>query len=384
MNLFKKVYCRIYQTAFHLAYPFLPYREPEILNSTLMISREIHAMGINSAMIVTDSFLHNSGAIDALKASLDENKIRYTVYDRTRPNPTAENVEQAFEIYSSQAFECLIGFGGGSAIDCAKAIGARAAYPKRSLDKLKGNLKILRRLPPIFAVPTTAGTGSEVTVTAVITDTVKKHKYTMNAFPLIPAFAVHDPENTYTLPPHLTATTGMDAFTHAVEAYIGRSTTRETRQLCKQAIKLIYENILTAYSSPQDRNARENMLAAAYMAGNAFSKSYVGYIHAVAHSLGGEYNIPHGLANSVLLPIVLEEYGSCIHEKLHALALFAGICDEHDTVICGAKKFISEIRRLNQRMGIPEKLSGICEKTSPAWQSMLTVRQILYIPCPCC
>mgnify|MGYP003319814408 CR=1 FL=1 len=112
MNLFKKVYCRIYQTAFHLAYPFLPYREPEILNSTLMISREIHAMGINSAMIVTDSFLHNSGAIDALKASLDENKIRYTVYDRTRPNPTAENIEQAFEIYSSQAFECLIGFGG--------------------------------------------------------------------------------------------------------------------------------------------------------------------------------------------------------------------------------------------------------------------------------
>ena len=152
------------------------------------------------------------------------------VYDKTRANPTVENVEEAFSLFVAHKCDCLIAFGGGSAMDCAKAVGARAAYPKRSLNGLKGNLRIFRRLPPLFAVPTTAGTGSEVTLTAVITDAAKKYKYTMNSFPLIPRYAVLDAKVTYTLPKHLTATTGMDALTHAVEAYIGRSTSKETRR----------------------------------------------------------------------------------------------------------------------------------------------------------
>lgn len=247
-------------------------------------------------------------------------------------------------------------------MDCAKAVGARIAYPKKTLDQLKGLLRVWRKLPTLIAIPTTAGTGSEVTVTAVITDREKKHKYTMNNFTMIPRYAVLDPEVTFTLPPHLTATTGMDALTHAVEAYIGGSTTRETRKHARKAVKLVFENIETAYKNPTNYEARKNMLYASHLAGISFSKSYVGYIHAVAHSLGGQYNTPHGLANAVLMPIVLESYGKCVYKKLHQLAIVAGISTEEDSDQEGAELFISAIRTLNRIMNIPETLSGIQEE----------------------
>ena len=202
-------------------------------------------------------------------------------------------------------------------------------------------------------------------ITAVITDTEKKHKYTMNNFTLIPRYAVLDPSVTYTLPPSLTATTGMDALTHAVEAYIGASTSKETRRLSLEAVRLIFANIETAYNDGHNRAAQEAMLRAAYQAGIAFSKSYVGYIHAVAHSLGGQYNIPHGLANAVLMPIVLEDYGAAAHKKLHELAIAAGVATESETDAAGAEKLIRAIRELNQRMSIPATLSGIQKTDIP-------------------
>ena len=365
MNIAKKVFCRIYQFAFHIALPVLPYREPKILKNNTEIAPEIKKLGLNSAFIITDEFLRKAGLTEKLEKSLSENNIKFFVYDKTRPNPTIQNVDEVYKLYTKEKCECLIAFGGGSAIDCAKAAGARIAYKGRSLDKLKGDLRIYRKLPPLFAIPTTAGTGSEVTVTAVITDPDKKHKYTMNSFPLIPHFAVLDPENTYTLPKNLTATTGMDALTHAIEAYIGNSTSRETRMLSEQVAKLVVENIETAYNEPENYNARANMLSAAYKAGIAFSKSYVGYIHAVAHSLGGQYNVPHGLANSVLLPIVLEEYGDKIHKQLYRLAIYSGVASEKDTIKVGAEKFINKIKELNKNMGIPETISGIKEEDIP-------------------
>ena len=244
-------------------------------------------------------------------------------------------------------------------MDCAKAVGARIVYPSRTVNRMKGLLRVWRRLPTLIAIPTTAGTGSEVTVTAVITDSEKKHKYTMNNFTMIPRYAVLDPEVTYTLPPHLTSTTGMDALTHAVEAYIGGSTTKETRRLALEATKLIFENIETAYRDGRNYEARKNMLHAAYIAGIAFSKSYVGYIHAVAHTLGGQYNVPHGLANAVLMPIVLDEYGPAVYRKLKDLAVAAGVASEADAPEQAAKVFIAAIRNLNRNMGIPRKLPGI-------------------------
>ena len=244
-------------------------------------------------------------------------------------------------------------------MDCTKAVGARIAYPKKPLSKLKGVLRVLRRIPTLIAIPTTAGTGSEVTLASVITDSEKKHKYTMNDFTLIPRYAVLDPTVTFSLPPHLTATTGMDALTHAVEAYIGRSTSKETRRKALEATALIFANIEKAYSNGRDYEARANMLKAAYLAGVSFSKSYVGYVHAVAHSLGGQYNLPHGLANSVLMPIVLESYGKKAYNKLHKLGIVAGVASEQDTHEVGAKKFIEAIKALNKRMNIPENLTGI-------------------------
>lgn len=250
-------------------------------------------------------------------------------------------------------------------MDCAKAVGARIVYPNKTVNQLKGLLKVWKKLPTLIAVPTTAGTGSEVTITSVITNSEIKHKYTMNSFPLIPSYAVLDPTVTLTLPPSLTATTGMDALTHAVEAYIGGSTTKETRAYALEATKLIFENLETAYADGKNVEARRNMLRAAYVAGIAFSKSYVGYVHAVAHTLGGQYNVPHGLANAVLMPIVLDEYGESVYVKLHQLAKAAGISKETDLVDVSAKRFIQTIRDMNARMNIPTGFTNIVESDIP-------------------
>ncbi|MGN1307113.1 MAG: iron-containing alcohol dehydrogenase [Faecousia sp.] len=365
MNPLEKAYCRSFQCIMHAVLPLLPYREPEILDSVERVAPLCASLHISSVLLVTDAGLRGAGATDKLETLLREAGIRCAVYDQTRANPTVENVEQARTLYLNEKCEALIAFGGGSSMDCAKAVGARIAYPKKELYRLKGLLRVLRRIPTLIAIPTTAGTGSETTITAVITDTKKKHKYTMNNFTLIPRYAVLDPGVTYTLPPSLTATTGMDALTHAVEAYIGGSTSKETRRLSLEAVRLIFANIERAYNDGHNRAAREAMLRAAYQAGIAFSKSYVGYIHAVAHSLGGQYNIPHGLANAVLMPIVLEDYGAAAHKKLHELAVAAGVATESETDAAAAEKLIRAIRELNQRMSIPATLSGIQKADIP-------------------
>jgi alcohol dehydrogenase class IV len=365
MNIAKKLFCRIYQAAFYAALPVLPYREPEIYHSVKEIGPLLKRKKLRSVLLVTDPFLRSSGSTVALETHLKESGIHCAVYDKTCANPTVKNVEEARSLFVKEGCEALIAFGGGSSMDCAKAVGARIAFPKKSMDQLKGLLRVWKKIPPLIAIPTTAGTGSEVTLAAVITDSEKKHKYTMNSFTLIPSYAVLDPAVTYTLPPSLTATTGMDALTHAVEAYIGRSTTKETRARALEAVSLIFQNIETAYQDGSNREARANMLRAAYAAGIAFSKSYVGYVHAVAHSLGGQYNTPHGLANSVLLPIVLKEYGPCVYRKLHELGVAAGVCAHSDSNKGGAEKFIHAIQELNHRMNIPETLSGIRSEDIP-------------------
>lgn len=365
MNPIKAIYCRTVQAVLRAALPVLPYREPEVFHNCGELSTVFQKEKIRRVLIVTDAGIVRSGIAAQLEAVLDEDDISYAVYDQTRPNPTVVNVEQALSLYRRYRCQALIAIGGGSSMDCAKAVGARLARPGTPLGKLKGTLRILRPLPTLIAIPTTAGTGSETTLAAVITDTQAQHKYVMNDFVLIPKYAVLDARLTLSLPPHLTATTGMDALTHAVEAYIGRSTTRQTRQEALEATRLVFANVERAYRNGKDYEARSNMLTAAYRAGIAFSRSYVGYVHAVAHSLGGQYNIPHGLANAVLLPYVLERYGSCIHRKLHDLAVAAGVADAQESDAGAAAKFIRAIRQLNARMGIPETLDGIRPEDIP-------------------
>ena len=359
MNIASIFFCRTFQIAFRAALPILPYREPKIVPSCSGLGDVFKKENSTSVLVVTDAGIVKNGLTNSLENVLKKNKIRYTVYDKTQPNPTVDNVEDALTLYNKNKCDTLIAIGGGSAMDCAKAVGARVAYPKKTVGKMGGILRVLRRLPTLIAIPTTAGTGSETTLAAVITDSKTHHKYALMSFPLIPHYAVLDAALTYTLPPHMTSTTGMDALTHAVEAYIGRSTSKETRRLALEATKLVFENVEKAYVNGNDHKARENMLHAAYKAGVAFSKSYVGYIHAVAHSLGGKYGTPHGLANAVIMPYVLESYGKSAHKKLHRLGVAAGVCSENDSDEVGAKKFIEAIKALNAKMNIPDKITGI-------------------------
>ena len=316
MNPIRKAYCRAFQTCFKLALPFLPYRKPKIFKSVCELPGLFDKKKINKVLLVTDKSVKKIGLTDELEMCLKANDIELTIYDGTVANPTTTNVEDARALYLENECRAIIGFGGGSPIDCAKAVGARIAKPNQPLSKMKGILKIHKRIPLLVAVPTTAGTGSETTLAAVITDDKTRHKYPINDFPLIPRYAVLDPKVTKSLPPSLTATTGMDALTHAVEAFIGNSTTSGTRKDSIKAVQLIFKYIRDAYNDGNDMVAREKMLYAAYLAGSAFTKSYVGYVHAISHTLGGKYNIPHGLANAVVLPIVLEEYGECIYKKV--------------------------------------------------------------------
>jgi alcohol dehydrogenase class IV len=249
-------------------------------------------------------------------------------------------------------------------MDCAKAAAARVTNPKISVRKMRGVLKLHHKLPPFFAVPTTAGTGSETTLAAVVTDTATHEKNAINDIRLKPRFAVLDPELTVGLPPHITSTTGMDALTHAVEAYIGKSNVKSTEEYAEKATKMIFENIEKAYTNGKDIEARDQMLKASFYAGQAFTRAYLGYVHAIAHNLGGQYAVPHCLANAIILPYVLEYYGETAHKRLAKLAEIAGVkttgSDKEK-----AEAFIEAIKTLNKNMNIPDGFDMIQEKDIP-------------------
>ena len=359
MNIFSKFYCRSVQFVFKLAIPFLPYRKPLIYNSI----DELRSIFKNKkVLIVSDRGIEKAGIIDKIVSILNKEDISYSLFLDTVPNPTISNVEAGLKVYLENNCECILAVGGGSPIDLGKVIGARVVRGKKPVVKMRGLFKVMKKTPLIVAVPTTAGTGSEVTVAAVITNDETHEKYPINDFNLIPSIAVLDPSLTVGLPPHITSTTGMDALTHAVEAYIGRSTTKETRRYAKLAVKLIVENIKEVYVNPTNISARKNMLDASHYAGIAFTVSYVGYVHSIAHSLGGKYNVPHGLANAVILPVVLKKYGKSVHKKIAQLAYYSGIAAS-DVNICDAcNLFINWIEETNKFMNIPDCFNVVKEE----------------------
>lgn len=365
MHPLKKFYCRAFQLCFHIALPILPYREPKILNSGEAAAALLKERGIGKVLIVTDGGIVRCGLADQLTGALKAKNIRWEIYDRTVPNPTIENVEEARAQYLAAGCQALLALGGGSAIDCAKAAGARLAKPRMPVAKMRGILHIRRRLPLLIAAPTTAGTGSETTLAAVITDAASHYKYPINDFVLIPRYALLDWQLTRGLPPALTATTGMDALTHAVEAYIGGSTNRYTRAMAEEAVCLIRTHLQAAYRDGSSETARRGMLRAAFCAGNAFSRSYVGYVHGIAHSLGGQYSLPHGLANAVALPWVLEAYGEACHSRLAKLAKRCGAAPEELSDSQAARAFIRWIREMNESMNIPRHIDCIRPEDIP-------------------
>jgi alcohol dehydrogenase class IV len=348
--------------------PLMPWRKPELLEgegSLEKLPALIKSKGIGNVLIVTDKVIASLGLMDPMLESMKNEGVQYKVYDKTVPNPTIDNIEEALLLYKASHCEGIIAFGGGSAMDCAKGVGARIARPKKTIPQLKGMIKVRKALPLLCAIPTTAGTGSETTIAAVITNSRTHEKYAVNDFALIPHYAVLDPLVTIGLPPHITSTTGMDALTHAVEAYIGQSNTKETRRMAIDATKLIFENVYTAYSDGTNIEARKNMQMAAYYAGVAFTRAYVGYVHAVAHTLGGFYGVPHGLANAVILPYVLEQFGESAHKPLSELADAVKITKPSDSEEQKARKFIEAIKELNKKMEIPNKVTGILDKDIP-------------------
>ncbi len=359
MNTLKKIYCRSYQYLFKLAIPLLPYRQPKILNSMDEISNVIKENNCSHPLIVTGKSSVRLKLVENLENTLHNAELDCSVFSDTVPNPTTDNVNQAVKIYKENNCDCIIGLGGGSAMDCAKAVGAQIVLPNKPLSRMKGVLKIRKKLPLLIAIPTTAGTGSETTVASVIVDSQTRHKYAISDFCLIPDYAVLDEKLTVTLPSKLTATTGMDAFTHAIEAYIGKSCTNETKKLSEEAIKLIFENLPIAYNEPNNLQARKNMLIASYKAGCAFTVSYVGYVHAIAHSLGGKYDIGHGLANAVILPYVLNSYGDTITNKLAKLSHICNFCSETTSNKKAAKIFLEKLTQLERQLNIPTHIAEL-------------------------
>lgn len=366
LNVFQKAWCRTYQGVFKILIPMLPYRKPELIegvDSVKKLPAKIKELGYDSVLIVTDSVLMSLGLVDGLIEGLKAENVKVSLFDKTVPNPTIDNIEEALGMYNENGCQAIIAFGGGSPMDCAKGVGARVARPNKQIPQMKGLLKVLKKTPTLFAIPTTSGTGSETTLAAVVTNSETHEKYPINDFVLIPHYAVLDPTLTMGLPKHITSTTGMDALTHAVEAYIGNSTTKETREMARKATKLIFENLTKAYDDGKDLEARDNMQHASFYAGVAFTVSYVGYVHAIAHTLGGFYHVPHGLANSIILPYVLDYYGESAYKKLAELADVVGIDGGNEEE--KAKKFIQAIRDMNKYMNIPEKVSGIKEEDIP-------------------
>lgn len=363
-----KLYCRTYQSIMKMASFILPWREPELIqgeNSLSKLPKLIKNENIESVLLITDQGIISSGLIEELLKGLTVEGLHYFVYDKTVPNPTIDNIEEAYSMYKTNQCQGIVAFGGGSPMDCAKAVGARVARPNKSISQMKGIFKVLKKMPPLFSIPTTAGTGSEATLAAVVSNSETHEKYAIMDTSLIPHYAVLDPLLTVGLPSHITSTTGIDALTHAVEAYIGRGNTKETTQWSIDAVKLIFENLYESYTNSTNMSARANMQQAAYLAGKAFTRAYVGYVHAIAHTLGGFYSVPHGLANAIILPYVLEYYGKSVHKPLAELADLIGLSEPTHTNEQKAQKFIEAIKQLNEKMNIPNKVTGIVERDIP-------------------
>ncbi|HIV81646.1 MAG TPA: iron-containing alcohol dehydrogenase [Candidatus Salinicoccus merdavium] len=321
----------------------------------------LKARNYEKVLIITDEGIRKTGLLDSLLAGLTSHGIDYFIYDRTVPNPTDVNTSEAADLYNKNRCDAIIGFGGGSPLDCAKGAAVVIGIGAKNIKKYQGLMKVRKKLPPVIAVPTTAGTGSEGTIATVITDSENRMKYAVSDMVLLPEIAVLDASLTAGLPAEITAHTGMDALSHIVESYTNLSNTAKTRNMSEKAVGMIYQNLKKAYYDGEDMTARKNMQYAAYLAGRAFTRGYVGNIHAMAHQIGARYPVTHGEANAIIMPYIMEEYGEAVHEDLANLADCAGITEPGDTNSDKARKFIRSIRDLNQTFEIDGRIPEIEE-----------------------
>lgn len=355
------LWCRTFQGILKISNYFMGYRMPKYLEGPGRIQDLgvfLRERAVNDVLVVTGSGMVRRGQVQPMLDGFDANGIRYTLQTYDTTDPTSDDVELGYKTYQENGCKSIVAIGGGSRIDCAKGIAAKAVHPRKTVAQLQGLLKVHRPIPTFIAIPTTAGAGSETTVAAVITDSATHRKAAINDPFLIPKYAVLDPELTVGLPPYTTATTGMDALAHAVEAYTNKTyNTKLEDKLAKKAVKLIHDNLLTAFEDGSNLEARQNMQLGAFYAGRAFTRGCVGYVHAIGHTLGGLYGVAHGLAMAVLLPHVMRQYGAAAHKRLAELADVCGIGGANDAEKADA--FLCWIEETNKKMGLPDKFDVI-------------------------
>ena len=384
------LFCRIYQGAMKVGMYMLPWHTPEVIEDRADSDRlleDIKRREVERLLVVMGPNMMKRGLPVPMLEKLRANGIECEVFERLTSDPTDAQVEEGVRLYNEKNAQGIILFGGGSPMDCGKAIAARIARPDRTIAELQGVLKVRsrRKVPVMWAIPTTSGTGSEATMAAVITDHETHRKKSINDMAIIPHVCVLDAGLTAGLPPDITAYTGMDALCHAVEAYTNNAyNTALEKKMAKDAVKLIYENLEGAYENGSDMEKRQNMQRAAFYAGRAFTRGCVGYVHAIGHAVGGLYGVPHGKAMAILLPHVLKAFGSSAEAKLAELADHCGLSAEygvdHDDRTGGcacpaygamkgkttnngkARLFIEWIENTKRSMDIPDRFDCIKEE----------------------
>ena len=347
---------------------FIPIPQPELLvgpGSSRRLGEAIAAKGHARILIVTGGNVSRLGLLKPLTDALDDGGARYVVFNEITPDAPLPLIEKGIDVFRSNGCDAIVAFGGGSPMDAAKAIAVAVNNPGKSLRQLAGYFKGWRRPITLYAVPTTAGTGSEATVAAVIADPASARKLVLVDFRMVPKMAALDPDLMTGLPPQVTATTGIDALTHAVEAYIGQWKTPLSDRMALSAVGLIFDNLRTAFQDGGNLEAREQMALAATHAGIAFTRANVGYVHAIAHQFGGKYHTPHGLANAIMLPHVLRYSMPAITERLAQLAIRAKLGAENESPGELADKFVSAVERLIADLQIPITLDALREADIP-------------------
>jgi alcohol dehydrogenase class IV len=345
-----------------LAVRFLPIPQPTLLvgpGSSGRLGQSVAGFGHSKILIVTDSIISKLGLLKDLTDALTAGGAEYVVFDEITPDAPIPLIERGIDFFTAHDCDAIVAFGGGSSMDASKAIAVAVSNPNKSLRQLAGYFKGLRTPVKIYAIPTTAGTGSEVTVAAVISDPERHAKLVIVDPRMVPKMAALDPSLMTGLPPHITAATGIDALTHAIEAFVGHWNTPFTDGMALSAVGMIFENLRTAYSDGKNLDAREKMALASTYAGLAFTRANVGYVHAIAHQFGGLYHTPHGLANAIMLPKVLKFSRPSITARLALLAVRAkvGRASESEEVL--AQKFLDAVDQLNLDLDIPTFLAAL-------------------------
>lgn len=326
--------------------------------SALTLAKQVSVLGFHRILIVTDEFLGNSGILDDIKATLTRTDVAFTIFDGVLPDPSFDQVQAGEALLRAQGCTAVMAVGGGSVLDASKMIALLHTNPG-NLKSFDGIQKAKYPPLPLLVIPTTAGTGSETTLAAIITDPISHRKTVVIDSKIIPAYIALDAEIMKGMPPGITAATGMDALTHAVESYLSTASTDSTELQAKAAIKLIFSSLTRAWHDGNDMQARDNMAMAAFYAGAAFSKTSVGFVHGIAHQLGRVCQTPHGNANAMVLPEVLSAYGSCIHPRLADLAVLTGLGEKAEGAAALSARFIQAIIDMREEMELPLKPRGL-------------------------